>query len=466
MSCKCLSKQVVGRLRFGFRPDRRRGIDQYFCLRCFSEADFGRSRAGPRRHFFSGGNDLHSQCAGQPILRQDARQVGDQAGSPALHRALRDGRGGPVVPAGLSAYLYVLFPIVGLTSVGQTPAAYSKAISAWFDRQRGLALGIALAGVGLGTAVIPQLSQFLIQSFGWRKAYVGLGIAIILLAFIPAALFVREPAAKALPKGPSSAPAAAGLTLREALTGSWRYWALTRFLPGAVSINGTLTQVVPLLTDRGFPIAVAVGALSGSGLAIIAGRIFSGYCLDKIFGPYVAIVFFLLPLAGVVLLYSGAAGSVPLIGTFLCGLGIGAEFDLMAFFVGRYFGVKSFGALYGLMFGVSQIGNAVGSDIMGWSFQILHSYIPALSFFIVALASPASSSCPSGPIPMVRPGQRPVRNRRRENASLCQLIKPGAASAQSHFGFRWRAGRPRPGRTSATPRDCGRCRYRGNPSRT
>ncbi|MGD0026915.1 MAG: MFS transporter, partial [Xanthobacteraceae bacterium] len=63
------------------------------------------------------------------------------------------------------AYLYLLFAIVGLTSVGQTPAAYSKAISAWFDKDRGLALGIALAGVGLGTALVPQLSQFLIGSF-------------------------------------------------------------------------------------------------------------------------------------------------------------------------------------------------------------------------------------------------------------------------------------------------------------
>jgi MFS family permease len=298
------------------------------------------------------------------------------------------------------AYLYVLFPLVGLTSVGQTPAAYSKAISAWFDQQRGLALGIALAGVGLGTAIIPRLSLFLIQSFGWRQAYVGLGIAIVLLAFIPAALFIREPAAEPKPAGQAPQATAAGLTLREALRGSWRYWALTlAFFLGAVSINGTLTQVVALLTDRGFSTIEAVGVLSSSGLAIIAGRIVSGYCLDKIFGPYVAIAFFLLPLAGVILLYSGAAGSLPLIGTFFCGFGIGAEFDLMAFFVGRYFGMRSFGALYGFMFGVSQIGNAVGSSIMGWSFQLLHSYAPALGLFIVALCITCLLFLPLGTYP-------------------------------------------------------------------
>ena len=295
-------------------------------------------------------------------------------------------------------YLYLLFPLVGLTSVGQTPAAYSKAISAWFDRDRGLALGVALAGVGLGTAIIPQLSSFLIGSFGWRMAYVGLGGAIILLALIPATLCIHEP--RIDKTRVAAQPATTGLTLREATLHSWRYWALTvAFFLSAAAINGTLTHVVPLLTDRGLSVSVAVGALSMSGIAIVIGRIFSGWCLDKIFGPYVAIAFFLCPLTGIILLYSGFAGPVPMIGTILCGFGIGAEFDLMAFFVGRYFGMKSFGALYGLMFGISQFGNAVGSNIMGWSYQLLHSYAPAFVLFGIALLATCVLLLPLGPYP-------------------------------------------------------------------
>ena len=298
-------------------------------------------------------------------------------------------------------YLYVLFPIVGVTSVGQTPTAYAKAISAWFDKERGLALGIALAGVGLGVTLVPQISEFLIRGFGWRMAYVGLGVAILILGFLPVAIFIREPTAadEAEPARPQQ-KVGSGLTLSEAVTGSWRYWALiVAFFLGATAINGTLTHVVPLLTDRGLPVSAAVGMLSVSGMAMIMGRIFSGYCLDKIFGPYVAIVFFLLPLAGIALLYSGAAGSIPLIGTILLGLGIGAEFDLMAFFVGRYFGMRSYGVLYGLMFGIAQIGNAVGSNIMGWSFQILHSYSPALIVFVGALAVTCLLFVPLGSYP-------------------------------------------------------------------
>lgn len=296
-------------------------------------------------------------------------------------------------------YLYTLFPIVGLASVGQTPAAYSKAVSAWFDRQRGLALGIALAGVGLGTAIVPQLCVRLIGAFGWRGAYIGLGGAILLLAFLPVALFVREPAKAATAKAAAlPEQEAPGFGLAETLKGSWRFWALTlAFFLGATAINGTLTHIVPLLTDRGLPIAVATAALSASGVMMIVGRVFSGYCLDKIFGPYVAIAFFLCPLTGIVLLYSGAAGAVPLIGTVLCGLGIGAEFDLMAYFVGRYFGLRSYGVLYGLMFGLAQIGNAVGSNIMGWSYQLLHSYEPAFLIFAASLVITCLMFIPLGP---------------------------------------------------------------------
>jgi predicted MFS family arabinose efflux permease len=308
------------------------------------------------------------------------------------------GRGTISAAGGLTSiiYLYTLFPLVGLMSVGQTPAAYSKAVSAWFDKDRGLALGIALAGVGLGTAVLPPLTAYLIAHFGWRHTYWALGALIMALAFLPVAIFIREPEARET--GAAMAQKVkAGLLLGEAVK-TWRYWALTlAFFLGATAINGTLTHTVPLLTDRGVPIAVATGAISAAGITMIVGRVFSGYCLDKIFGPYVAIAFFLCPLAGMGLLYSGAAGLVPLMGTILLGLGIGAEFDLMAFFVTRYFGLRSYGVLYGLMFGVAQIGNAVGSNIMGWSYQVLHSYAPAFSFFAVALAITCVLFIPLGP---------------------------------------------------------------------
>jgi len=282
--------------------------------------------------------------------------------------------------------LYLLFAISGVTAVGQTPTAYCKVITAWFDQRRGLALGLALAAVGLGTALIPQLSNALIEHFGWRIGYVGLGAAIFGLAFLPVALFVREPAMPTDAPSPNSAGKIAdpGIGFAEAIR-TWRYWAMTlTFFFAATAINGSLIHVVPLLTDRGISASVAIGALSAAGLALIGGRIVAGYCIDKIFAPYIAVLFLLTPMVGIAVLASGLVE--PVVGTILLGLGIGAEIDLMSFVISRYFGIRFFGALHGFMFAPVLLGNAVGASILGWCFQLMHSYMLGFVLFEILLA--------------------------------------------------------------------------------
>jgi MFS family permease len=249
---------------------------------------------------------------------------------------------------------------------------------------RGLAIGIAMAGVGLGVALVPQIAGFLIRSFGWRMAYVALGVVVFLISWLPVALFVREPTEHDAAKHTdiTAERNLPGLTVTEALLGSWRFWALTvAFFLAIVAINGTLTHIVALLTDRGVPLQVAIGTLSAAGIALIVGRIISGWCLDRFNGVAVAICFFIIPMAGIGLLASNAAGMVPLLGAILCGVGVGAEVDLMAFFVSRYFGLKAYGRIYGLMFAAFTFANGVGPSIAGWSFDKYHSYGPAFWIF-------------------------------------------------------------------------------------
>jgi MFS family permease len=288
--------------------------------------------------------------------------------------------------AASTAVLFLMFAISGLTAVGQHPTAYSKVITAWFDRRRGLALGLALAGAGLGTALIPQLSHALIGNFGWRMGYVGLGIAIFVLAFLPVALFVREPPELGGAEAARGAAAPPGVALSEA-AGTWRYWAMTvAFFFAAATINGSIVHIVPLLTDRGFPAGMATAALSAAGIALIGGRIAAGYCVDRIFAPLIVLVFLLCPMAGIAILASGVSGAGPVAGTVLLGLGIGAEIDLMSFVISRYFGIRFFGAVHGFMFAFVLIGNAVGATALGWSFQLAHSYTPGFVLFEILLA--------------------------------------------------------------------------------
>ena len=83
--------------------------------------------------------------------------------------------------------------ICGLISTGQAPPAYAKAVSSWFDERRGLALGIAMAGIGIGATAVPQFARWAIDTFGWRAAYVALGALTFAVAFPSVALLVREP---------------------------------------------------------------------------------------------------------------------------------------------------------------------------------------------------------------------------------------------------------------------------------
>lgn len=293
---------------------------------------------------------------------------------------------------------YLLFALSGLTSTSQLPTGYAKVVSEWFDKERGLALGIAVAGFGLGVALIPQIANRLIQNYGWRAAYVGLGITIFVLAFGPVFAFVRD----AFPRGRSQSAAdqkeIPGLAAKEVIEGSWRFWAmLVSFLFATVAINGTLTHIVALLTDRGVPTGLATAALSASGLAVIVGRILAGYLLDRIFGRNVAIFFFMCPMIGIVLLAIGPVGPIAVVGGLLCGAAIGAELDFMAFFVSRYFGLKAFGQLYGYMMCVLSIGSGLGATLMGLSYDRAHSYWPMLMIFEVLLVISCVLIAPLGP---------------------------------------------------------------------
>jgi MFS family permease len=292
-----------------------------------------------------------------------------------------------LMPASLPVVV-ALYTLHNITGVGQSPVPYSKTLAGWFDKDRGLALGIAIAGVGLGVIIMPQYAGYMIQHYGWRAAYVGVGIAIIVLAFIPVATFMRDPpTSRAGRRAGGGTAATDGASWSDAALRSWRFWAMTvAFFLVVVAVNGTLGTIVAVLTDRGVPFPTALKALSASGLALFAGRILSGFLLDRVHGPYVAVGFFVCAIAGIAVIASGGAGMTPFAGTLLCGLGIGAEVDLMAFFVSRYFGLKAFGAIYGTMFALFSIGNGVGPFLMGQTFDRFHTYVPMLYAFDAVLA--------------------------------------------------------------------------------
>jgi MFS family permease len=313
----------------------------------------------------------------------------------------------PLFAAGIAArsvltpapfFIFLVFGLAGLTGSITGPTGYAALVARWFDRERGLALGIAMAGVGLGVAVVPALSAVLITDYGWRAAYRALALLIIVVAWLPAFL-VRDPGPGDIARLSDTHPDGTlkGESLLATLAG-WRFWALTAaFFLSVAAINGTIAHAVPMLTDRGVSLRLATAAVSVAGICIIFGRILSGWCLDRFSGPVVAICFFVIPMLGIVMLGEGRGVAMPVLGAALCGVSVGAEVDLLAFFVSRYFGVRAYGRIYGAMFCLFNFGNGVGPFIGGYSYTRYHSYGPALIVFEVALLATCILFVPLGP---------------------------------------------------------------------
>jgi len=278
----------------------------------------------------------------------------------------------------------LLFAITGVLGSGQGPLGYAKCVSGWFDDRRGVALGITMSGIGLGAALIPQCAQFLIGNFGWRAAYVGLGLLTLIVAFPAVFMFIREPIkAKtavdgALAQSSASEDRPPDLEVREVLGGR-RFWLIAcALLLVSTVTQGLVVHTVPLLTDKGYSPETAAALMIAVGLSTMAGRLLSGYLVDKIFAPSVAAVFFLLPCLGIYLLDSTIS---PVAGIISLGLASGTEIDMIGFLTSRYFGMKRFGQLYGYLFASFVVGSAVGPFMMGLAFERLHSYEPALWTF-------------------------------------------------------------------------------------
>lgn len=278
-------------------------------------------------------------------------------------------------------HFYATFVLIGIVGNGTTQMGYSRAVSTWFDRRRGLALALVMAGVGTGAMLFPPLTQYLIDHYGWRSAYFALG-GLVLLAGIPlTALFVRERPRPASHSGPS---ATAGFTLQDGLR-SRAFWIVVGTLVlGSVSVNGAIAHLSPLLTDRGVTAASAAFAASILGLSSFCGRILTGLLLDRFFGPRVGFVLAALMAAGIGILATAQTPSMGILAAALIGFGLGGEADITPYLLTRYFGLRSFSTLYGLTWTAYAIAGAIGPVIMGRAFDLSGSYAALLTLLAAA----------------------------------------------------------------------------------
>lgn len=308
--------------------------------------------------------------------------------------------------------LYAFYLMAGFFDSGAGPLPFSTVVSHWFDRNRGLALGAMMSGLGVGAVVMPPAAQYLIGRVGWQFTYAVVGVAVLLVAVPVAVRFLKDRPeevgllpdgvsfmVRPVPRAHTHGQANPGMTWREALHGRIFWLLLLSFILVSASVQGCFTQMAAIAADRGS--SVRAGALTSSllGSGLLIARTGSGYLLDRFFAPHVAALIFAAAALGMGLLRIGSSQELVFAAAFLVGVGLGAEGDIIPYLISRYFGLRSFGKICGSAFTGFVLAGGLGAYLMGTAFDIKRSYALPLVFCSVAAFTGAVLMLSVGPYP-------------------------------------------------------------------
>ena len=270
-----------------------------------------------------------------------------------------------------------------------TPLPYAQLVSGWFDKRRGLALGLMLTMGGLATALFPPLSSVLITEFGWRNAYALLGFIVFAIGAFAAFVLLRDPP-QLTNKTLSREDSTPGLPVTSTLMRR-AFWTLfAAFLLISIAIGGGSTSLPLILTDRGVPPQQASFIMTIVGATMMIGRLSLGALLDRVFAPRLTAMVFLAPTIafGVLLLPNMTSANAMIAAGFL-GLALGAEVDALAYIASRAFGNRYLGRILGFLMVAFTLGLAFGPTLFGKIHDQSQNYELALwiAASISALAS-------------------------------------------------------------------------------
>jgi predicted MFS family arabinose efflux permease len=264
---------------------------------------------------------------------------------------------------------YATFLILGVVGNGTAHLAYSRALTTWFQERRGVAFSLLLGGGAVGAILLPPLAEALIRAVGWRASFAILGAGVLVIG-LPCGSRVRG---RSRPPHSAAKPAS-GATVKEGLRSRIFWIIVVELFLISVSQNGAITHLSALLTDRGISAGKAALAISAMGAAILAGRLSTGWLLDRFFAPRVGACLFALSALGTFLLAGARTLPVATGSAALIGFGMGGEGDVTPYLLSRYFGLKSFSTLYGFTWTAYAIAGAAGPIVMGRAFDATGSY--------------------------------------------------------------------------------------------
>lgn len=258
-------------------------------------------------------------------------------------------------------------------SAGSFFAPMIAAVSAWFDRHRGLAISLVSAGVGIAPMTMSPLAAWLLEISGWRTAQMTLGL-MVWAVLVPAALLIRPAPASSGGQSAHSPAGGSSMTVAQALRSPAFIVLSVTFFACCAAHSGPIFHTVSYAIGCGLPTMAAVSIYSVEGIGGLAGRVVMGVLTDRI-GAKVMLI------AGLVLQAIGAGAF--LLATRLhefysvaavFGFAYGGTMPIYAVLARHYFGQRIMGTVLGAAAMVSSLGMALGPSIGGWIFDTYRSY--------------------------------------------------------------------------------------------
>jgi predicted MFS family arabinose efflux permease len=273
-------------------------------------------------------------------------------------------------------WLYLAFFAMPIVCSGTIAITWTQLVNLWFERNRGLALAVILCGTGLMAMILPPLLARLIAGFGWQAGFLALAAMPLLFTLPMALLWLRLPSGATPAAQQAQAEAATGMSFRQALR-SWVYWGFNAALILSVCLTvGMVTNLVPMLQSRGLTAQAASQIFSSFGISIIAGRLLVGYLLDRYPPTLVAAISLVIPAIGCSIFLFGNSQNPALLvlATLSIGASAGAEFDLAAFLMARYFGLRDYARIFGLHLALITIISGLMPLFFGHLYEVYGGY--------------------------------------------------------------------------------------------
>jgi MFS family permease len=280
--------------------------------------------------------------------------------------------------------LYFLYGLMGIGGGIYGPSFYTV-ITRWFTEKRGLAMGLAVAGVGFGALVVPPLTNELISSYGWRNAFFILGLASVIIFFV-CTLCVRNQPEPASDKTQSAADTSAAsnqarrsdplptVTFGQAIRTKEFMFIVAAATSAQLATKMVVVHIAPHATDMGISPFMAAMALSTIGFGSFLGRVAMGFVQDRIGAQRSLIIclstlgvcMFALPFITVDVAFFVFA--------ILFGLSYGGDIPQVPSITVQCFGIASMGVIYAFISGTVALLSSIGPFAAGYIFDVTHSY--------------------------------------------------------------------------------------------